>query len=61
MITANEITQVISTVGFPIVCCGALFYYTTKVQKELTDSINRMNETMQVVLEYVRGGVDNEV
>lgn len=61
MITANEITQMISTIGFPIVCCGALFYYTTKVQKELTDSINNMNKTMQVILEYVRGGVDNEV
>ena len=59
--TPNDITQLISTVGFPIVCCGALFYYTTKVQKELTDSINRMNETMKIILEYVRGGNDDEV
>lgn len=59
--TPDEVTQIISTVGFPIVCCGALFYYTTKVQKELTGSINRMNETMKIILEYVRGGVDNDV
>ena len=59
--TPNEIMQLISTVGFPIVCCGALFYYTTTVQKELTDSINRMNETMKIILEYVRGGEYNEV
>ena len=59
--TPNDVTQIISTVGFPIVCCGALFYYTTNVQKELTDSINRMNETMKIIREYVRGGLDDEV
>ena len=57
----NELIELIPTLGFPIVCCGALFYYTTRVQKELTDSINRMNETMKIILEYVRGGADDEV
>ena len=28
--TANDIIMVIQSVGFPIVCCGALFWYMIK-------------------------------
>ena len=27
---ASQIVQLISTVGFPIVCCGSLFWYVLK-------------------------------
>ena len=35
----NEVQTLITSVGFPIVCCGALFWYIVKVQKELTQVI----------------------
>lgn len=35
----NDVQTLITSVGFPIVCCGALFWYIVKVQKELTQVI----------------------
>ena len=39
----NAIMQAISTVGFPIVCCGVLFYQNDKLRvtiDSLKDTIN---------------------
>ena len=39
----NAIMQAISTVGFPIVCCGVLFYQNDKLRQTidcLKDTIN---------------------
>lgn len=38
----NAIMQAISTVGFPIVCCGVLFYQNNK----LTETINDLKVTL---------------
>lgn len=38
----NTIMQAISTVGFPIVCCGVLFYQNSK----LTETINELKVTL---------------
>ena len=38
----NGIMQAISTVGFPIVCCGVLFYQNNK----LTETINELKVTL---------------
>ena len=35
----QEITQVISSVGFPIVACGALFWMINTTMKELKEAI----------------------
>lgn len=35
----SKISQLISAVGFPIVCCGALFWYITKTMKEFTNEM----------------------
>lgn len=35
----NEIVSAISSVGFPIVACGALFYMINTTMKELRDVI----------------------
>lgn len=43
---AEQITTLITTVGFPIVSCGALFWYLTTVAKELTIAIN--NNTIAI-------------
>ena len=38
----NAIMSAISTVGFPIVCCGVLFYQNNK----LTETITNLKETI---------------
>ena len=38
----NSIMQAVSTVGFPIVCCGVLFYQNNK----LTETINELKVTL---------------
>lgn len=61
---ANTITTLVSTLGFPIVCCGALFWYVNKTQKEFTEkmeksiealntSINDMNTTLATLITTV--------
>jgi len=50
----QELVQAISTVGFPIVCCCALFWMINTTMKELKDviagltqSITLMNDRME--------------
>ena len=55
----NAITQIISAVGFPIVMCGALFWYLTKQDerhKEETDKLKQSvdNNTMILTKLYER-------
>lgn len=38
----NTIMQAVSTVGFPIVCCGVLFHQNSK----LSETINELNKTL---------------
>lgn len=57
MMDFNEIVTAISTVGFPIVACGGLFYLYDKTIKELTIVLNKIDNTNQMILEFVK---DNE-
>ena len=41
--TLNEIVKAISSVGFPIVMCGVLFWYIYKVESKLTDAITELS------------------
>lgn len=43
---ANTIMTLVSTLGFPIVCCGALFWYVNKTQKEFTEKMEKSIETL---------------
>ena len=38
----DTIMQAVSTVGFPIVCCGVLFYQNNK----LTETIGELKDTL---------------
>lgn len=42
----QEITQVISSVGFPIVACGALFWMINTTMKDLRDALNQLTKTI---------------
>lgn len=43
----NELASLVSSVGFPIVCAGALFWYIVKVQDEVTDALNNNNKLLE--------------
>ena len=50
----NEIVTVISTVGFPIAACGCLFYLYDKTIKDLTNVLNKIDNTNQMILDLVK-------
>lgn len=47
---AQEVMQAISTVGFPVVACVAMFYMYDKIIKELTSTLNKIGITLQMVV-----------
>lgn len=63
----NDITTLISSLGFPIVCCGALFYTNIKQNSawqetigKITDALN--NNTLALTkLTDKLGGNENDV
>lgn len=50
----NDILNAITTVGFPIVMCGALFWYVTKqmnLHKEETEKLSQaLNDVKQAIM-----------
>ena len=42
----QEIINAISSVGFPIVACGALFWMINTSMKEMTDAINKLSNSI---------------
>lgn len=43
---SNDIVQLISNLGFPIVCCGVLFYTQSKFLKEIQEDIKELTQTL---------------
>ena len=55
----QEITQVISSVGFPIVACGALFWMINTTMAKLTDAITELTKSLDnanTIAEEARNG-----
>lgn len=57
----NEISQLVSNLGFPIVACVALFYMNlktsesyNKTMEHMRDTINKNTETMQHILQHFK-------
>lgn len=44
-LNVNELTQLINSVGFPIVCCGILFWNNYK----LTSTLGELATTLKVI------------
>lgn len=42
----TQIIQIISTLGFPIVMCGALFWYMIQQREAHTEEIDKMSEAL---------------
>lgn len=61
----TDITQLIGTLGFPIVCCGALFWYMVKEKdahksemEELRKSVEANTLAINTLCAHL-GGVNN--
>jgi len=55
-VTAQDIMTLITTVGFPIVCCGALFWYMiqqsqlhSEESKDMRDAIAALKTSIDVL------------
>lgn len=64
---ANAIISLVGTLGFPIVMCGALFWYMIKQNdqhstesREMRDAINELKIAIVELTDRLRGGNDNE-
>lgn len=64
---ANAIISLVGTLGFPIVMCGALFWYMIKQNEqhstesnEMRDAINELKLAIVELTDRLRGGGDNE-
>lgn len=53
MMDVNTIIQAIGSVGFPIVACCALFYLYDKTITKLTSTLDKVDKTLEKVLEQV--------
>lgn len=38
----NAIASLVGSLGFPIVCCGALFWYQNKTMNEFSEKIEKV-------------------
>lgn len=64
---ANSIISLVGSLGFPVVMCGALFWYMIKQNeqhstesREMRDAINELKIAIVELTDRLRGGGDNE-
>ncbi len=54
----NDIMQAVSTVGFPIVACGVLFYQNSKLTQTISDLKNTLTENttmLKILVDKMKG------
>lgn len=44
--TPADITTMVSTLGFPIVCCAALFYQNWKLEERHQEEITKLSDVI---------------
>lgn len=42
----NSLIQLVGSLGFPIVACGALFWYMVKSDEQHKEEMNKMSEAL---------------
>lgn len=55
----NAILTAITTVGFPIVCCGGLFYYLIFKDKKHKDEIQVLSDTLTENVSAMTTAINN--
>lgn len=43
----SEIVTAVSTVGFPIVMCGVLFWYIVQTNKDHKEEVNKLRDALE--------------
>ena len=56
----NAIASVVSTVGFPIVCCFGMAYYINTTLKEFTKVMNEHTVALEKLSTIIDKHVDDE-
>lgn len=56
----NAVIQAIGSVGFPIVACCAMFYLYDKTITNLTSTLERIDKTLDKVLDKLDVEVDEK-
>ena len=55
----SAITQIISTVGFPIAACGAMAYYVKYITDQNNARMDKLNENHKVEMNSVTEALNN--
>ena len=45
-VSAQDVVNLVSTIGFPIVCCGACFWYIYKMDFRHKEEMDKMSEAI---------------
>ena len=56
---SSEITNIITSVGFPIVMCGAMAYYVKYITDKHRETINTINERHANEMKEVTTAINN--
>ena len=56
---ANVILQAITTVGFPIVCCGAMMYYVKYSNDRNREDISKLNSDHKEEMNQITQALNN--
>lgn len=55
----QSILQAITTVGFPIVCCGAMMWYVKYSTDQNRDEVSKLNEQHRLEMAEVTQAINN--
>lgn len=56
---ANEVLQAITTVGFPIVMCGAMAYYVKYTTDKHREEVQKLNDQHNQEMKEVTQAINN--
>lgn len=55
----SAITQAVTTIGFPIVMCGAMAWYVKYITDKHREEVTKLNEQHQQEMENVTTAINN--
>lgn len=55
----SAITQAVTTIGFPIVMCGAMAWYVKYIADKHREEVTKLNEQHQQEMENVTTAINN--
>ncbi len=55
----QDVLQAITTVGFPIVCCGAMMWYVKYSTDQNRDEVSKLNEQHKQEMSEVTQAINN--